>query len=284
MTLETRTAEHIDTTEQAKLIRQALKKAFPAIKFSARISRYAGGSSVDVQWTDGPTEDQVRAITDGYAGGGFDGMIDMAYSVQAWLLPDGSVRYAGSDGTGGSRGSVPASYGSPMHPDARLVRFSGDYVQTQRTISPEFQARCLDKVRETLGHPMELEDHVPDFWYRGHSYRYPNPSGHDCVAFVARRTATKGSDWVPEWKRPKPKGPKPVPYVRVNMTGTSSHGSLRGEVAAHSGRPRTRGKWLGFYFEPNTGRLSFYGGVAPNYVRKAIAEVLTWATGQEVKA
>lgn len=283
----TKDAERIDTVEQAKLIREALKRNFPGSKFSVRIDRYSGGSSVDIRWTDGPTESMVEDITNPYRGGGFDGMIDLAYSQSAWLLPDGTVRFAGTSGTEASRGSVPASFGSPMHPGARLVRFSGQYIGISRRISPEFQARCLEKVRDELGHYIELEDRVPDFHYKGRSFPYPNPSGHDMVAFVARRTATKPSDWVAEWEKPKarkPKGEKPAVKAMVRMSGIEAHGMLHGYVTAHSGRAHTRAKSLGFFYDPRTRSVSFHGGVSPKYVREAVAVVLTWATGDTITA
>ena len=61
----------------AKAIRQELKKAFPTIKFSVTSESFAGGDSVDIRWTDGPTSDAVDAITRKYQYGHFDGMIDL---------------------------------------------------------------------------------------------------------------------------------------------------------------------------------------------------------------
>jgi hypothetical protein len=49
-------------TETAKKIRAALKAAFPAVKFSVRSESYSMGSSVNISWTDGPTEKQVEKI------------------------------------------------------------------------------------------------------------------------------------------------------------------------------------------------------------------------------
>lgn len=282
--VETR-AEYIDTAEQAKLIRAALKRAFPAVKFSVRIDRYAGGSSVNISWTDGPTESQVEEISSDYQGGGFDGMIDLAYSRQAWLLPDGSVRFAHTGGTEGSRGTIPEAHGSPMHPDAKLVQFLGHYVFANRRISPEFLERCLDKVREASGLPVELEDKLPDFWYRGKSYPYPNPSAHECAQFVARRTATKPSEWVPDYMKPKPRKPKgstPPRPVMIYMRPTIEHAG-REYLTGHVFSTKVV---KGFTYEPDSGRVSFYGGkgVAPKYLREAVAAVLSWATGQAINA
>lgn len=67
----------IDTAEVAKIVRAELKKHFPAVKFSVHSSRYAGGSSIDVGWIDGPTVKAVEAVAGDYHGATFDGMIDL---------------------------------------------------------------------------------------------------------------------------------------------------------------------------------------------------------------
>lgn len=86
---------YIDVTETAKLVRAALKAAFPGIKFRVRAARYAGGASIAVRWTDGPTEEQVREVTSQYEGSGFDGMIDLKYSVYHEV--DGQKVHYGAD-------------------------------------------------------------------------------------------------------------------------------------------------------------------------------------------
>lgn len=63
--------------QAAKLIRQDLKKAFPAIKFSVTSSSYAGGTSIYVEWTNGPPRDDIESIVSKYQYGHFDGMIDL---------------------------------------------------------------------------------------------------------------------------------------------------------------------------------------------------------------
>ena len=91
-----------------KLIRQVLKAQFPGVKFSVKGDSYAGGSSTNVSWTDGPTEAQVDALIGGYASAGFDGSIDLQYSYDQWLLPNGLIVTAGTSGTAGSMGYVSA--------------------------------------------------------------------------------------------------------------------------------------------------------------------------------
>ncbi len=130
----------MDTAEAAKLIRAQLKRSFPGYTFRVRTKRYAGGSSIDVSWVDGPTERQVRAVTEPFSGQHFDGMIDMAYGSSSWLLPDGSATFASTKGTGGSMGSVPGFDLSRPHPDAILFH-TGCYVFAQRDCSPAFLAQ-----------------------------------------------------------------------------------------------------------------------------------------------
>lgn len=65
------------TKDSAKIVRAALKKAFPDTKFSVRSDMYAGGSSINVDWIDGPTDEQVDKIVGDMEGATFDGMQDL---------------------------------------------------------------------------------------------------------------------------------------------------------------------------------------------------------------
>ncbi|MDU6441638.1 LPD29 domain-containing protein [Pantoea piersonii] len=58
-------------------IRKELKAKFPGAKFSVRKRGY---DSVSVNWTDGPTEEEVKSVTDKYKDSYFDGMQDMSVS------------------------------------------------------------------------------------------------------------------------------------------------------------------------------------------------------------
>jgi hypothetical protein len=136
----------VTCTETAKLVRFALRRAFPSVKFSIRSNRYSGGSSIDVRWSDGPTVACVKSVTMNYAGGGFDSSIDLAYSCESWLFPDGTARPAYCAGTVASRGSVEGyNYREPVPEDAELVRFGADYVFCSRetTVDHELIARDL---------------------------------------------------------------------------------------------------------------------------------------------
>lgn len=61
----------------AKAIKQELKKAYPLIKFSVKSDTFAGGNSVGINWTNGPTVSQVELISKKYEYGHFNGMEDI---------------------------------------------------------------------------------------------------------------------------------------------------------------------------------------------------------------
>jgi Large polyvalent protein associated domain 29 len=133
---------YISTTQTASLLRKALKKNFPSVKFSVRSDSYAGGSSIRIDWIDGPTTKQVDRIADQYQGSGFDGSIDLKYSYTRWLMPDGSTIVAHSSGTEGSRGCVPETNNAKPHKDAVLVRFGADFTFWQRHYSEPVIAKA----------------------------------------------------------------------------------------------------------------------------------------------
>lgn len=66
-----------ELTTAAKNVRNELKAAFPGVKFAVRTERYSGGTSLNVNWTDGPTTKMVEAIVDKYQEGKFNGMEDI---------------------------------------------------------------------------------------------------------------------------------------------------------------------------------------------------------------
>ena len=127
--------EILTTKETVSFLRKSLKVTFPGVKFSVRTDRGGISSQVRVAWEDGPTTDEVEAVTDGYAGDGFDGMIDMAYSRDSWLAPDGRAYFAGTEGTQGSMGVIPASESPAPVEGCRRVRFCLGSVSCVRTYS-----------------------------------------------------------------------------------------------------------------------------------------------------
>jgi len=79
----------------SKNLKQELKDLFPETKFSVRCSSFAGGNSIDVSWTDGPTTDQVEKISGKYQEGHFNGMEDIyEYSdTNVWPSVFGGAKY-----------------------------------------------------------------------------------------------------------------------------------------------------------------------------------------------
>lgn len=144
-------AKFIDTAETSKFIRTELKRAFPGVKFSVRLSRYSGGSSIYVKWTDGPTKQAVEKIVGGLSGSGFDGMIDLKFSHYHWLNSDGSVTYAGTLGTYGNRGTVPPAYHLPKTPEATLVHLHSDYLFFERTYTQGLVSKMAEAFTEKYG-------------------------------------------------------------------------------------------------------------------------------------
>jgi hypothetical protein len=142
---------YLETKDVAALLRTALASKFPGVKFSIRSSLYSGGSSVSIRWTDGPRERDVEAIADGYQFRGFDGSIDLAYSVDHWLAPDGSITLAHSKGTTGARGSDPEEIGDPTDPRALLVYGGAGYVNCSRRRTPALEAELAAMVAERFG-------------------------------------------------------------------------------------------------------------------------------------
>lgn len=160
-----RTSEKMDGTpvvyltcaETAKLVRGALKVAFPGEKFSVRSDTYAGGASIRVGWTDGPTEHEVRKVTDLYAGADFDGMVDLKVYAEHWLHPDGSVTLARRPSTNGSFVEL---IGDPIGPTAQLVHFGADFVPTTRRVSAEWREQILQTFEAKLGREIERSDNL----------------------------------------------------------------------------------------------------------------------------
>lgn len=80
----------IDTKDAAKMIRVALKREWPNVKFSVRCDRGTAASWIHVGWTDGPTNDQVRKITHFYQGAEFNGQTDGYDRLPSRLVSNGT--------------------------------------------------------------------------------------------------------------------------------------------------------------------------------------------------
>ncbi len=131
--------QYLTCAETAKLVRAALKRAFPGVKFSVRSETYSMGASIDVSWTAGPATAEVSPVAKAYASKRFDGMIDGSAYAKHWLMLDGTAIVATMPGTIGSGGTI-ESEENERPTSARLVSFGADYVQCHRWSADERRA------------------------------------------------------------------------------------------------------------------------------------------------
>jgi hypothetical protein len=131
----------------AKILRARFADLFPGVKFSIR-SDY---NSVNVSWVDYPPSRQVEEILCEYKFGGFDGMIDMAYSGKNWLHPDGSMSGACCEGTTGSMGTVKAFATDCPVPGAVLCWCGPRYVFGYHSTSEAVEKRAAELVLARFG-------------------------------------------------------------------------------------------------------------------------------------
>ena len=147
-----RNDEFIDRNDLSFLIRQALKRNFPKVKFSVRNPH---GSSICIEWTDGPSRAQIVEVIGPFETKGFDGSIDLAFCKKFWLYTDGSASHAYTNGTADSLGYVGESISSAERPDGVPVsNVAGVYISENRNYSVEF----LKEVIESLKGKWDLEN------------------------------------------------------------------------------------------------------------------------------
>lgn len=112
--------EYLTVAETAKLLRKALKEAFPTTKFGVRSHSYSMGASITITYTDGPAEDAVKEIARQFEGAEFDGMIDLKSYKRS--------QYNGKE-----------------------VQFGADYVFVERELSEEIKQKLAQKLAEENG-------------------------------------------------------------------------------------------------------------------------------------
>lgn len=150
-------------TIAAKNIRTEMKGAFPGVTFSVRTSKYSGGNSINIAWTDGPTLAQVEKIANKYAGGRFDGMTDSyEYKDSPWTEVFGEAKY----------------------------------VFCERSYSDKTVLAVARLVRAHLGGIEETPEEIADAWRRGECWRVKQSGGCDVgremTAQLAKRTYCVG--------------------------------------------------------------------------------------------
>jgi hypothetical protein len=109
------TSTIIPTKDVAALLRKELRTAFPGVRFSVRCSTGTASAWINVTYDDGPTHQQVQAITGRFEGRSFNGQTD-SYDDHGSLLVAGdgdemptAVRYS-CDGIIVTRNYSPAGH------------------------------------------------------------------------------------------------------------------------------------------------------------------------------
>ena len=150
---------YIDAADTAILVRTALKKAFPTVKFRVRTDKYSMGASIHVGWTDGPTPKQVEAVAVRFEGGRFDGMIDMAYDVSHYLTDSGDAILRHNPGTVGSRGMDPGYDNPDLAGIFPVVHFGANYIFCDRSFSnPNLREEIKAFIRAVFAETLQPYD------------------------------------------------------------------------------------------------------------------------------
>jgi hypothetical protein len=210
--LSKREKRYLSCADTAVLVRLALAKQFPGVKFSVRSSTYSMGASIDIRWTDGPAWATVDKVGKQFAGSDFDGSIDLKVSGYHWLMPDGTVQPAYSSGTAGSGGYISAyDYPAPSL-DAELVSLGANYVMATREYSVEFYTKIAKQVALRYGFPEPEIKYQMDnrtgkpiypFVEFNHEQRIGTDNLSDRIRQVAHLTAHNGPIvWFAEGREP----------------------------------------------------------------------------------
>jgi hypothetical protein len=129
----------LDSTITAKIIRLTLAEKFPNVKFSIKTRRYAGGNSVDVDWTDGPTYVAVEEAVKYLEGAKFNSTDDLKSYKRHYITPEGVF------------------FGNVLPAGAFEVEMLADYVMLCHSHSDEAVAAALKQLAADFGHMYTLE-------------------------------------------------------------------------------------------------------------------------------
>lgn len=142
----TTTKKYLTCAETATMVRRALKTHWPSVKFSVISKTYAGGASITVTWTNGPTSSDVKRITDLYEGADFNSMEDLKTYHDTILFDD--------------KGKM-----------EQVVSMGADYIHTNRQYTPEYDWLLCDKIDLTGGRP-ELKEQIQNLFKHQGAYPY----------------------------------------------------------------------------------------------------------------
>jgi hypothetical protein len=160
-------ARYVGATELAKMIRKELKAAFKGQKFSVRRSTYSMGSSVGVNWFDGPTEADVRSVIGRFQQIGFDGMTDSTY------------------------------YNDATEYEGEMIR-TGSWVNTTRETTEEFLSGCAAEAEKTRG--IDSVDYAIVASYNGGAYvKTDDYDVQHEILKVAQETTGEFSNVIPKY-------------------------------------------------------------------------------------
>lgn len=127
------TRRTIDVVDVAKLIRNALKIAFPDTKFTVRSSRFAGGASIRVKWSARPIEAEVGQLLERFRGLEYNDRWDTWEPLTFYFRPDGTSIAMGPTGNS----EITSNWTNPivaavMPQGTDWIRFGADYLHCYR--------------------------------------------------------------------------------------------------------------------------------------------------------
>lgn len=153
--------KYISVVDTAKLVRAALKESFAGVKFSVTSDSYAGGASINIKYTDGPAESQVKAVISNFEGSYFDGMIDYKGSCYANL-------------------------------NGEEVKFGADFIFIKRNYSVNFLSKVANEV--AIKYAVEEAFEVVDSVYSGAYIKGCNQVYLQSSRYFASQVAVEASE------------------------------------------------------------------------------------------
>lgn len=169
---------YLTHAETRKAIVTNLKAKFPLAKFS--ITKDGTTGSIRVRWQDGPSREAVSDVVGFVHNSGFDGMIDMGYFHSHYYNPErGTLRYAGTDGTGMSGGSVSA-VSHEIEPGEVPVCVSNPYMNVERSYTAAFLRDVVAPYMMTrYGRELDRDFVIRVQEWDGSAYMEPVVAFHD---------------------------------------------------------------------------------------------------------
>lgn len=213
--LDTPTGDYLSCANVAAFVRQVLKESFPGHKFSVTSS-----GSLNVRWTDGPSDSAVSRIVDTFAGSYFDGMIDYQGSI-----------YHSLDGKRVSLGSTFVFTHREMSREGLeqgLAALAAAYPGTNHTPATITQESHWLKVEGNPEHPAAIEGRFPG------EVELLMPKDSTWSTFKGARAALEA--WH-DSANPVPVQPSPT-FARFRVIGSDGYGNT---IDTPEGKPAGAG-------------------------------------------